>query len=95
MVIIYKTSLPTWVLAKMLVKIKHIGLVNVVADKEVVPECIQYQATAPNIAKKLKEIYTNESKIADIKTELRKVKTLLGEKGACARAAKSILDSLH
>ena len=91
MVVIYKTSLFTWALAKLLVKIPNIGLVNVVAGKRVVPECIQFQATAANIAKELKNIFTNEIKIADIKAELKKVKESLGAPGASSRAAQEIL----
>ena len=43
MVIVYKTSFLTWLMAKLLVKIPYIGLVNVVAGKKIVPECVQFR----------------------------------------------------
>ncbi len=93
MVIIYKTSLLTWALAKMFVKIKHIGLVNIVAGELVAPECVQFQATSQHIAEALKKIITDEPRIADMKTKLRAVKASLGTGGASDRAAKKILET--
>jgi len=93
MVVVYKTSLLTWILAKLVVKIKNIGLVNVVAGKRIVPECVQFQATGKKIAAELKSIFTNEPRIASIKTDLKSVKTSLGLSGASQRAAEEILRS--
>jgi len=94
MVIIYKTSLLTWLLAKFFVKIKNIGLVNVIAGKQIVPECIQFQATGLNIAHELKNIFTDEIKIAEMKTNLEKVKIALGSGESSQRAAKEVLKTL-
>jgi len=94
MVIVYKTSLLTWVLAKFFIKIKNIGLVNVVAGKRIVPECIQFQATGQRIARELKDIFTDEIRIANIKTNLRKVKESLGHGNASLRAAEEILKAI-
>ena len=91
MVVVYKTSFVTWLLAKLFVKIPFIGLVNVVAGKKIVPECVQFQATEKNIARTLKDIFADETRTAEIKTELEKVKTTLGSPGASQRAAQKIL----
>ena len=91
MVVVYKTSFLTWVLAKFLVKISWIGLVNVVAGKKIVPECIQFNATPQKIAREITSIYTNEKKIAEIKSELQKVKESLGAPGASRRAAEAVV----
>ena len=90
MVVVYKTSFLTWALAKLLVKIPYIGLVNVVAGEKIVAECVQFNATAKKISAEVKSIYNDEIKIADIKLGLRKVKESLGEPGASSRAAKVI-----
>lgn len=95
MVVMYKTSLLTYVLAKSFVKIPDVGLVNVVAGKRIVPECLQHEANSRNIAKKIKEIIGDEIKIASLKAELRKVKKNLGERGASQRAAITILKLLN
>lgn len=95
MVIVYKTALLTWILAKMLVKIPHIGLVNIVAGKKVVPECIQFDATGPRVAQEVKDILTDEPRIAQIKGHLRDVKKSLGDSGASHRAAQEVLKAIN
>lgn len=95
MVVVYKTSLLTWVLAKLFVRIADIGLVNVVAGKRVVPECVQFQATGERIARELRNIFTDELKIADIKTNLKRVKESIGPGGASQRAAEEVLRTLY
>jgi len=87
MVIIYKTSLVTWFLAKNLIKIPDIGLVNVVAGKRIVPELVQFQVNAKNIARETLETLQNQD---EIKLELKQVKQKLGSPGASNRAAHLI-----
>lgn len=91
MVIVYKTSLLTWALAKILIKIPYIGLVNVVAGKTIVPECIQFAATARNIGAQTIGILSDPDRLAEIKRELAKVKETLGSPGASLRAAEKIV----
>jgi len=91
MVIVYKTSFLTLLLAKFLIKIPYIGLVNVVAQKKIVPECIQFDATGPKIARELLGIFQNPAKVSAIKAELEKVRQSLGAPGAGRRAAQEIL----
>lgn len=94
MVVIYKTSFITWLLVKLFIKIPYIGLVNVVAGKRVVAECLQYAATPKNILNELKNILLNEARVESIKKELAKVKESLGSPGASRRAAQEILNCL-
>ena len=90
MIIVYKTSFLTWFLARNMIKIPNIGLVNVVAGKKIVPELIQFNATAKNIAKETLLILNNKKLQKHIKENLRKVKERLGERGATERAAHII-----
>lgn len=94
MVVVYKTSFLTWLFAKCLVKIPDIGLVNVVAGKRIVPECVQFQAIGPKIAEELENIFTNEIRIVEMKAEFDKVKSILGSGGSSRRAAHKILESV-
>ncbi len=94
MIIVYKTTLLTWLLAKIFVKIPHIGLVNVVAGEKVVPEYVQYDATAEMIALQATEILNEQSIKIKIKTSLSKVKGLLGSPGASHRTAQGIIEAL-
>ena len=95
MVVIYKTSFLTWALAKLLIKIPYIGLVNVVAQKKVVPECVQLDATEIKIVSETISILSDPIKTKSIKSDLTKVKNALGAPGASMRAAKEILSSLR
>lgn len=95
MVIVYKTSFLTWLLAKNLIKIPDIGLVNIVAGQRIVPELIQFKVTPKNIAEESLGILTSHKKIHEIKENLRKVKSKLGEQGASSRAAHAITKFLN
>jgi lipid-A-disaccharide synthase len=81
-------------LAKALIKIPHIGMVNVVAGKQIVPECVQYQATGSHIAQALRSIFTNELRVCEIRDELKKIKNTLGSHHAAETAAEKILTFL-
>lgn len=94
MVVIYVTSFLTWALAKLFVKIPYIGLINVVAGKKIVPECIQFQAKPELIAAQMEKIFTNELLVQEIKDKLKAVKQSLGEEYASRRAAEAILKTL-
>jgi len=90
MVIIYKTSWLTYAIARAVIKIPYIGLVNIVAGKKVAEELIQNEANAANIARAI-EAALHNPKIIE---ELSAVKTSLGEPGASLRAAKVVLEEL-
>jgi lipid-A-disaccharide synthase len=93
MVVIYKVSFLTWLFIKPMIKIPHIGLVNVVAGKKIVPECLQYQAKPEIIARHILEILEPD-KLSAIKNELAKLRGSLGEEGASRRAAQIVADLL-
>ncbi len=90
MVIIYKTSWLTYAIAKAVIKIPYIGLVNIMAGKKIVEELIQNDANALNIANSLESALYNHHIIE----ELAAVKTSLGAPGASLRAARLILKEL-
>lgn len=91
MVILYKTSFLTWVIAKNLVSLPYIGLVNVVAGDMVVPELLQNEATPLNVANRVVKILSSPKEIETIKYELAKVKEKMGGPGASKRAAEQVL----
>ena len=95
MVIIYKTSWLTYVLAKIFVKIPYIGLANIVAGHSVVPELIQDMATPQNIAQEMEKLLLDHKLIHRIQKEFSKFPLWLGEPGASQRAAKIILKELN
>jgi len=92
MIIIYKVSLLSYLLARLLIKIPIIGLANIVAGKRVVPEFIQRKARAKEIAKVACHWLGNPNLMHEIRKELERVKEKLGTRGASKRAAKIILE---
>jgi lipid-A-disaccharide synthase len=91
MVVIYKTSWPTYFLGRLLIRLKSIGLVNIVAGKQIVPEFIQHRASAPRIAREVIRLLQQSDLLASMKQELQSVKGRLGEFGASQRVAQRIL----
>jgi lipid-A-disaccharide synthase len=91
MVIMYKMSSLSWYFSKKMVKVQFAGMVNIIADQEIVPECLQSDATSEKIASNLLPFFQDRSILDKTKNELLKVKIALGGKGASRRAAKHIL----
>lgn len=94
MVIVYKTSFLTYLIGKLLIKIKNIGLANIVAGKQIVPELIQHRASAKNIANECAKFLKDENLRNLVSSELKIVGTKLGKPGASTKVAESILKSL-
>ena len=95
MVIIYKTSMLTYKIGKSLVKIKNIGMANIVLDEQVVPELIQNEANVENIYDTAKNILSNNALLNQTKLKLRRIKEVLGDKNAPQNAAKIIYSLLN
>jgi len=95
MVILYKVSFLTWVYLKTAIKIPCIGLVNVIKQKKIIEEFIQYNARPKKISRYIISTIKDKDKINNIKQGLSEVTRLIGEKGANLRAAKVILDLLN
>lgn len=95
MLIIYKTSFINYLIAKSFINFPYIGLVNIVAGNMLVPELIQYEATAHNIAEKTIQLLNDPETLAIIRYEMRKIKEKMGGPGASRRAANIILDYLQ
>jgi len=94
LVILYKTSFLNWFLAKSLIKTPYIGLVNVVAGKNIIPEFIQYQAKPELIAAEVIDILSDKKRYEDTRTELSKIEQRLGEKGSYKKAAAIVTQML-
>jgi lipid-A-disaccharide synthase len=96
MVIVYRISAITYYLLNKLVNgVKHVGLVNIVANDRVVPELIQNEATALNMADALTPILMDPARHARVREALEKVRTALGAGGASQRAARVVLEVLQ
>lgn len=78
MVIIYKGSYLSHAIAKMIVKIPDIGLCNIIAQKRIVPELVQYAATVRNIVNETDSLLTDQNKrrtmISELETAARSLR---------------------
>jgi len=92
MIIVYKTSLSTYLIGKILVKLPYIGLPNILADKMIVPELLQFQAKPDRLSNLVLELLNHPQKLEKMRIELKKVVKKLGEPGAIDRAAKVVLE---
>lgn len=94
-VVCYKGSLISYQIAKRVIKVKYISLVNLVMDKPIVKELIQNELTVDNLKNELNELLTNTDRIAQIRKDYEALKNILGKGGnASANAARSIIDFL-
>jgi len=90
MIIIYKAAPITFILYKLVADVRFLGLVNIIAGKEAVPELLQHNATPEKIARTMFGILDNKATLTKTVDDLKKVKTSLGEKGASKRAAEAV-----
>ena len=90
-VVCYKTNWLTYILAKNLLKIKYLSLVNILMDKLIVKELIQSELNSRMLKKELDLILNNNNKII---SNYDKLIDLLDKKGASRNAAEFILESI-
>jgi lipid-A-disaccharide synthase len=92
-VVCYKGSNISYQIAKRLIKIKYIALVNLIMDKPVVKELIQNDLTVENLKRELSLLLFDEAKQLQIQTDYKNLKNILSAGGnASANAAKIIHD---
>lgn len=88
--LVYRVAWPTFLMAKQLVKLKFIGLINILAGRELVREFIQTEANAYEVAFWLGQALANEGERAKLSGELLEAASRLGEPEVHERAAHEI-----
>jgi lipid-A-disaccharide synthase len=91
-VVCYKAHRLSYVIARNLVKVKYISLVNLVMDKEVVKELIQYDFNENNLVKQLEQLLKDPEKQRRLLDDLDMLRHRLGNSGASKKAAELIVD---
>ena len=94
-VIIYKSSFISWLITKFVIKTKLIGMANLIANKMIMPEYLQYNINANRIAQDITLLLSNKEKSLKIKNELTVIKKMLGSPGASGRVANIIYNNLN
>ncbi len=90
MIIVYKTSGLTYRIGKALIKVKNIGMANIILGETVVPELVQGDVNSKNIYETSRSILNNISLYEKMKLKLGGIRTRLGDKNASVNAAQSI-----
>ena len=93
-VLIYKVAWPTYIAGRLVVNVDYLGMPNLLANKEVVPEFIQHQAKPDSLAKAVRSLL-EDSKARDLMiSDFDAIISKLGGSGASDRAARAILEEL-
>lgn len=90
-IVCYKGSWLSYQIAKRVIKVKYISLVNLIMDKPVVTELIQDELNVKNLEKELNELLNNREKIAAIKKNYEELKVLMTEKENASLKAAHII----
>ncbi len=89
-VVVYRTSPLTALAARLLLKVPHVSLPNIIAGEELLPELLQRRCRPELIAEEAAKIIEDSSRYGRIRARLRKVASSLGEPGAIERAARQL-----
>ena len=89
--LIYKVNAGTYFAGKMLIRVPWLGIVNILAGREVVRELVQAKCNGPDIARELLRLHGDATARAELVTELDRVVQGLSGDGAYGRAAEAVL----
>ncbi len=93
-VLIYKVAWPTYLAARLVVNVQYLGMPNLLAGKEVVPEFIQHRAKPSAIVKAVQPLIENGSAREQMISEFDAIIPKLGDSGASERAARAIIEAI-
>ncbi|HOW98626.1 MAG TPA: lipid-A-disaccharide synthase [Kiritimatiellia bacterium] len=92
--VVYRTSWLTYAVGKRVVRVPHLGMVNLVAGRRLCPELIQHEATPEAMASALEPLLGDTPERAAMREGYREVIRALGEGGAADRAAGILLEEI-
>ena len=88
--LVYKLAWPTYLIARTVVKIDYIGLINILAKDSVIEEFIQSDADPCHVARALERFLTSPEEVEALQARLAETVGLLGGTGAHQRAAEAV-----
>ncbi|MCH7569930.1 MAG: lipid-A-disaccharide synthase [Deltaproteobacteria bacterium] len=94
MIIVYRFAWLTYFLARLLVHVNHIGMVNIIAGEKIVPELIQGDMTAERIVMESQTVFQDSELRQRIGNKLAGVREKLGSPGAAGRVADIALSMM-
>lgn len=94
MIVVYRVGSWTWFLARLLVRLPHVSLVNLVLERGAVPELLQGEATPERISTEAAALVADEARVAEMRRALGELRARLGRPGASRRAAREVAREL-
>lgn len=95
MVVVYKLSWLTYLVGRLLVRIAHFALVNILAGKGIVPELLQREASPARMAAEVERLLGDRAAREAQLAALREVRASLGEPGAPRRVAEEVAAAMR
>lgn len=95
LMIVYKVDPISYFIGKQLIRIESIGLVNVIAERKIVPEFIQNKFRWNYMLPQMEELLFNNEKRNQVIHNLKQIKQKLGEPGASRRAAEIAMSMIN
>jgi lipid-A-disaccharide synthase len=93
-VVCYKGNFISVAIARRIIDVKYISLVNLIVEREIVKELIQDQLNTKNLSRELDLILNDQQKKQQLQSDYKELKEKLGKEGASERAATLILESI-
>jgi lipid-A-disaccharide synthase len=93
-VIIYRISPVSYWTGRLMIRVPYIGLANLIAGRQVMPELIQEDATAGRIAQTVDGLLSRPERLSGMRNELLKVRGRLGRPGAASRVADIAMEMI-
>jgi len=95
LIIVYKVDRLSYLIGKQLIKIDSIGLVNVIAQRKIVPEFVQGQFRHEQLIPEMESLLFHQQRRSEMINELKKIKDNLGKPGASSRSAKMAIELMN
>lgn len=92
--LVYRVNWLTYLAGKAVVRIPRIGIINILAGREVVRELVQHVLTPENLAQELLRLARDGNARAALQADLARIVATLGEPGAYQRAARIVSDEM-
>ena len=94
-IIIYKVSPLTYWLGRLMIQVKNVGLVNLIAGKNIAPELLQHKASPENIANTVFNMLNDTRGLQKLRKKVFEIRDMLGGPGASERVAEIAINMME